>query len=165
MITRGLGNMPPSLESPPILIYHDNNDATTNADERRPSAHSVLRAASPLLAPEKQWQVLKLQGKGHKGSGSGAMQHAKLFLLRFGPAAGDGGGGGGGGNGFLRVVIGSVNLYWCAHRFGGCHVNLRWLGWGIFIHSPTNSVMHLLTYIYPTTSLNCLLQPVGAFAR
>lgn len=121
MITRGLGNMPLSLESPPVLIYHSSNDATTNADGHRPSVQSVLRAASPLLPPEKQWQVFKLQGKGQKGSGSGAMQHAKLLLLRFGPAAGGGsgdGGGGGGANGFLRVVIGSVNLYWCvAHRF------------------------------------------------
>ena len=84
MITRGLGNMPPSLESAPVLIYHSSSDATTNADGRQPPVQSVLRAASPLLPPEKQWQVLKLQGKGQKGSGNSAMQHAKLLLLRFG---------------------------------------------------------------------------------
>lgn len=141
--------MPPSLVSPPVLIYHSSNDATTNADGRRPSVQSVLRAASPLLPPGKQWQVLKLQGKGRKGSGNGAMQHAKLFLLRFGPAAGggggDGGGGGGGDNGFLRVVIGSVNLYWCvAHRFwqGSCNRSLA----GV-VHLSTNPLTHPLTYL------------------
>lgn len=96
--------MPTSLESPPILLYHNNNDSSRTSDGDRPTPASVLRAASPQLPPEKQWLVYRHMGKGTRGAGSSAVQHAKLTLLRFGPGEGDG-------HGFLRVVLGSANLY------------------------------------------------------
>lgn len=103
MITHGgLANLPSSLEAPPTIIYQNNNDRDPMAGEARPTAKSALQAASPALPPEAQWEVFQHPKKG-------LVQHAKLLLLRFGPGAGADGEDGG--PGFLRVCIGSSNLY------------------------------------------------------
>lgn len=135
MVTHGLADLPSSLQAPPVLIYQNHNNkhgggrakegggvaaaAARGGGEGKPPPSSsslvaeVLRAASPALPPGKQWQVFKHGGKG-KGS---AILHCKLFLLRFaaGAEAGDDA------PGFLRVCVGTCNLYsqW-QHSRGTC---------------------------------------------
>jgi hypothetical protein len=119
----GLGGLPATLRAPPVLIYQNNNDRSQGAGGgERPSVARMLREASPALPPETQWEVLK-HGSGKGAKGGGAVMHAKLLLLRFGP--GDDDDGGGGCPGFLRVCVASANLYaqW-GHSRGAC-----WRAW------------------------------------
>lgn len=107
MITDGgLANLPPTLVEAPTLLYTNNNDRTVHTDlaGRRLSAEGVLRMASPALPQDKQWKAFKCDTK---------TIHAKLLLLRFGPEGDE--------DGFLRVCIGSANLYtqW-GHSRGTC---------------------------------------------
>lgn len=90
-------NLPPTLRSPPVLIYQNTTDsaAANPSSGARLSVLQALQQESPLLYPGLQWEVYK--------HGRGAVLNAKLLLLKFCPK--------GDTSGFLRVCIGSANLY------------------------------------------------------